>query len=164
MLSPSMEDYLKVIFRLSQGARGPRVSEIADAIQVRKPSVSKALRRLSESGYVEHVPYGEVALTDRGERVAIRQVHAFEVIADFLEQVLGLSREEAEKEAGGIEHCTGPETVHRLEHFLQFVRSAPPEARGWVEGFVASIPARESAGGEGPDDFIEGERSWTSPV
>lgn len=162
MLSPSMEDYLKVIFRLSQEDSRPRVSEIAEAVRVRKPSVSKALRRLAEAGYVEHVPYGEVTLTESGERVARWQVHSFEVVADFLQSVLGIDRARAEDEAGRIEHSAGTITVDRLEALLKYVRSASPEHRSWLLQFAERVAAESTElSSEGPR---YDERAWSSSV
>ena len=162
MLSPSMEDYLKVILRLSEGESRPRVSDIADAVQVRKPSVSKALRRLAEAGYVEHVPYGEVNLTESGERVARWQAYSFDVVADFLVTCLGLERERAEEEAGRIEHSAGKVTVDRLEALMRYVRAAPPEHRSWLMQFADRVADQSvDASQEGPR---YDERAWSSSV
>src|SRR5687768_16430061 len=76
-LSANMEDYLEVIYRLSQpngdeaaqpGSRktGALVSNIAEAIGVKRPSVSKALKRLQREGLVRHTPYNGATVTPRG--------------------------------------------------------------------------------------------------
>ena len=170
MLSPNMEDYLEVIYRLSEDSGKARVSQIADVIHVRRPSVSKALRRLTETGYVDHEPYGDVALTEEGERVARRQVRSHRVVSKFLSTILGLSIEEADHEAGQIEHTAGPSTVRCMERFLEFVARAPEDYRSWLRDFAAE----ELASGGGADSigsspaaapkYDEGERAWSSPV
>jgi len=171
MLSPNMEDYLEVIYRLSEDAGSARVSEIAEVIHVRRPSVSKALRRLAETGYVDHDPYGDVVLTESGERVARRQVRIHRVVSNFLGSILGLSREESDREACQIEHTAGPSTVRRMELFLEFIGDAPREHRRWLASFPAyAVRRREESAAVGSGvrretvRFDEGERSWSSPV
>jgi DtxR family Mn-dependent transcriptional regulator len=169
-----MEDYLEVIYRLAEDAGRARVSEIADAIHVRRPSVSKALRRLAETGYVDHDPYGDVVLTESGERVARRQVRNHRVVSRFLTSILGLSREEADHEACQIEHTAGPTTVRCMEGFLDFVANAPETHRRWLRGFAHESTLHGDEGSDSPRgsavspeesaEFVDEERSWSSPV
>jgi len=118
MLSPSMEDYLKIIHALTADSGTARVSEIAERMHVRRPSVSKAIRRLSESGHVVHAPYGGVALTARGEAVARRVHRAHEVVREFLVSVLGVDRERAAREAEQLEHAFEGDSIERLARWL----------------------------------------------
>ena len=179
MLSPNMEDYLEVIYRLSKGERAVRVSEIAEAIQVRRPSVSKALKRLVESGHVEHSPYGEVSLTDRGTGVAEWQVHSHQVLCDFLVEILGIADDEAEFEACQIEHTAGVNTVDQMERFLDFLKKSPAEVREWISRFHVSTRSKldESKGSGRSSGDPEGggkrsaksgdhdaDRIWTSRI
>jgi DtxR family Mn-dependent transcriptional regulator len=56
--SRSTEDYLKAIYELETPGSPVQTSAIAEALDVAPPSVSGMVKRLSESGLVEHVPYG----------------------------------------------------------------------------------------------------------
>lgn len=69
-LSPSLEDYLEAIYILKEKKGFTRVSEIADFLNVKMPSVNSALKILVEKGLVVHETYGYVSLTDEGEKNA----------------------------------------------------------------------------------------------
>src|SRR5205814_10277665 len=73
-LTPSVEDYLKVIYHLSNQGGFAATSDIAAMLDVAPPSVSGMVKRLSETGLVEHVPYGGVHLTAQGRRAALRMI------------------------------------------------------------------------------------------
>jgi DtxR family transcriptional regulator, Mn-dependent transcriptional regulator len=78
-LTRSVEDYLKAIYRLSPEGRPASTSEIAHLLELSAPSVSGMVKRLSELGFLEHVPYKGVQLTDGAEsssRWAISLVEA----------------------------------------------------------------------------------------
>ena len=56
-LSRSVEDYLKAIYSLGESGEAASTSAIADALEVQPASVTGMVKRLAESGYLEHVPY-----------------------------------------------------------------------------------------------------------
>ena len=55
-LTRSVEDYLKAIYGFPEG-RPASTSEIAHLLELSPPSVSGMVKRLSEHGLLEHVPY-----------------------------------------------------------------------------------------------------------
>jgi DtxR family transcriptional regulator, Mn-dependent transcriptional regulator len=120
-LSANMEDYLEAIYRLSDKSGYSRVSTIAEAIGVKKPSVSKALKRLQREGLVAHTPYGGATVTARGKQVAEAQVRSHRALTRFLEHVLLLSEELAEHDACLMEHAISHETVERLVSFIDYL-------------------------------------------
>jgi len=68
-MTASGKMYLKTIYYLgSSGAIRP--SDIADALDVSRPSVSNALIRLANEGLLIHESYGDVRLTPNGCRKA----------------------------------------------------------------------------------------------
>ena len=56
-LTRSVEDYLKAIYHLSSQGGFAATSDIATLLEVARPSVSGMVKRLSETGLIEHVPY-----------------------------------------------------------------------------------------------------------
>jgi len=120
-LSANMEDYLEAIYRLSGDTGFSRVSSIADAIGVKRPSVSKALKRLQREGLVTHTPYGGAAVTVLGKQVAQAQVRSHRALTQFLEKVLALRSELAEHDACLMEHAISQETVERLVQFIDYL-------------------------------------------
>src|SRR5438876_9303410 len=73
-LTRSVEDYLKAIYHLSSQGGFAATSDIAAMLEVAPPSVSGMVKRLSETGLIEHVPYRGVQLTSQGRRAALRVI------------------------------------------------------------------------------------------
>src|SRR5207245_345075 len=69
-LTRSVEDYLKSVFHLTSQGGFATTSDIAEMLDVAPPSVSGMMKRLSETGLIEHVPYRGVQLTPQGRRAA----------------------------------------------------------------------------------------------
>jgi len=122
-ISANMEDYLEAIFQLADRDGAARVSSIADALGVKRPSVSKALKRLKEQGLIHHTPYGGVGMTPRGRKLARQQVRIHRVLTRFFTEVLHLPEELAEHDACLIEHAISHETVERLVEFIDHLGS-----------------------------------------
>src|SRR5947209_6960584 len=72
-LTRSVEDYLKAIYHLSSQGGFAATSDIAAMLEVAPPSVSGMVKRLSETGLIEHVPYRGVQLTSQARRAALRE-------------------------------------------------------------------------------------------
>lgn len=118
-VTSSLQDYLEVILNLVQEKKTARVTDIADRLDIAKPSVIQALTLLKEKGLIVQDRYGPVELTADGQRYAQRIKHRHNVIYGFLTQVLGVSPAAAEKDACLMEHDLSGETFERLIHFLQ---------------------------------------------
>lgn len=118
-LSPSKEDYLKAIHSLEEEQQTVRVKDIADRLDITRPSVSAAVKNLEKQGYVCHPRYDLVGLTPEGSKIAEAISHRHQVIKNFLSQVLGLDDAIAEKDACGMEHTISPETFESLARFME---------------------------------------------
>src|SRR5246127_2042983 len=79
-LSRSVEDYLKAIYHLSSQGGFATTSDIASMLMVAPPSVSGMIRRLSDTGLIEHVPYRGVQLTNQGRLAALRMIRRHRVL------------------------------------------------------------------------------------
>src|SRR5436305_12870172 len=88
-LTPSVEDYLKVIYHLSNQGGFAATSDIAAMLEVAPPSVSGMVKRLSETGLIEHVPYRGVQLTAQGPRAAPKMIRRHRILELYLMQDLG---------------------------------------------------------------------------
>lgn len=74
-MTASGKMYLKAIYYLStDGAVRP--ADIAAALEVSRPSVSKALGNLARADLAAHQPYGDVRLTPEGQRNALAAIEA----------------------------------------------------------------------------------------
>ncbi len=121
-LTPSLEDYLEAVFDLGPPAR---VSAIAKHLDVAKASVTQAVQRLIEKGFVESARYGRVNLTAQGLKLARKVRKRHNTLVIFLEGVLGVPAGVAERDACVLEHGLSDETADRLtEYTLTVTRGA----------------------------------------
>ncbi len=131
----SMEDYLEAVAMLRSRGKAVRVKEISDALGVKMPSVTAALRKLSEEGLVEHERYGRVKLTVAGNRAARNVFHRHEVLRRFLTDVLDINPATARKDACRMEHSVSPATLERFSKFLAFVDACPEDMPPWLGNY-----------------------------
>ncbi|TFF92761.1 metal-dependent transcriptional regulator [Candidatus Thorarchaeota archaeon] len=119
-LSDAMEMYVKTIHRLELKHGSASVSDIARVMDVKAPSVTVALKKLSELDMVDYERYKTVNLTDKGRRVAEDLEKTYRVLKEFF-VLLGIDEEIAEEDACKIEHLIHPTTMEKI---LEFVRSS----------------------------------------
>ena len=113
-----MEDYLEAIMLLDRERMGATVTSISRFLDVKKPSVTAALSKLSESQLVEHQRYGTVALTAEGRRTARDVYHRHTTLLSFLTDVLGVDARTAEEDACRLEHNLSAASVTKLTDFV----------------------------------------------
>ena len=70
LLTAPVEDYLKAIYELETRHGVAATTDVAIALAVAPASVTGMVRRLAQQGYLDHVPYRGVQLTDAGRRAA----------------------------------------------------------------------------------------------
>jgi DtxR family transcriptional regulator, Mn-dependent transcriptional regulator len=134
-LSASLEDYLEAIFMLIRDRAQARSSEIARRLNVKRSSVTGALRALKERGLVHYQPYGAVTLTDEGKTVAGRIARRHVALRDFMVNVLSIDAAAAEEAACRMEHGIPKRVVDRFIDFADFVQTCPRAGAQWVHGF-----------------------------
>ena len=112
-----MEDYLEVIYELVQRKGYATTVDISSYLNVSSPSVTKMMQKLDETGYLKYEKYRGIKLTNEGIRIArnIRNRHG--LLAEFF-MIIGVDEEIANNDAEGIEHHLHPETMKKLEEFI----------------------------------------------
>jgi DtxR family Mn-dependent transcriptional regulator len=113
-LSRSTEDYLKTIYEIEARDGAAQTSAIADALEIAPPSVTGMVKRLSESGLLEHVPYRGVQLTQAGRRTAMRVLRRHRILEKYLTAKLGYDWDSVHDEAERLEHAASDELVERM--------------------------------------------------
>lgn len=116
ILGESLEDYLETIVILSEKGK-VRSIDVAKLMEVSKPSVNKAMNVLKEKGLIEQEAYGDIRLTTSGKKLADMVFNRHQTIRTFLEDVLKVSKENAEKDACKIEHIISEETFEKIANF-----------------------------------------------
>jgi DtxR family Mn-dependent transcriptional regulator len=110
----AVQDYLKAIHRLGGAERMVSPVEIAERLDVRGPSVTGMLKRLSEAGWINYEPGRGARLTEGGVTEARRVIRRHRLVELFLTRVLGLDWSEVDAEAEALEHAISP----RLEQAI----------------------------------------------
>ena len=111
----SAEDYLEAILMLREKTGAVRAVDVAEALSFTKASVSVAMKKLRENGYVRFL-----LLTPTGEAIASRIYSRHKALTDFFVS-LGVSEEIAAKDACKVEHDLSQETFEKLlAHALRF--------------------------------------------
>ncbi|MCK4435812.1 metal-dependent transcriptional regulator [Candidatus Bathyarchaeota archaeon] len=123
-LSASEESYIETIDNLIREQGYARVTEIAAALNVKPPSVTNMLQKLDEQKYVTYKRYRGVILTKKGKSLAKTLERRHNTLKRFF-IMIGVSNENAEKDACKIEHEIDPETAKKLAKFVESVQSAP---------------------------------------
>lgn len=113
-IQKSAEDYLETILILSQKNGMVRSIDIAGALGFSKPSVSTAMKRLRENGYIEMGSDGYITLLPPGEEIATRIYARHQILTEFLVQ-LGVSPENAAADACKIEHDISDESYECIK-------------------------------------------------
>ena len=103
-LGRSAEDYLEAIGLLSREHGSAQVSDIAQMLGVKKPSVTAAMRRLAEAGLIDYHQYAPIQLTEAGKLYAGRVIQAHKTLHRFMTEIAGLVPERADEVACLIEH------------------------------------------------------------
>lgn len=110
----SAEDYLECILMIRQERGVVRSIDIARELDFSKPSVSVAMKRLRENGYIQMAADGFITLLPPGEEIAQRIYARHQLLTEFLTQ-LGVSRENAAADACKIEHDLSEESYERIK-------------------------------------------------
>lgn len=114
-LYESGENYLETILLLQERNGFVRSIDIANELDYSKPSISRAMHVLAESGYITMPRGGKITLTKKGELRAKEIYERHEIITKFLSCVLGVSPEVAEHDACRIEHIISDEVLEKMK-------------------------------------------------
>lgn len=117
-LSQSLEDYLEMVHMLRLAHGIARVKDIAAALQVKMPSVAKAILELKKLGLVTQEPYSGVELTEAGRMAANEVLNRHILLKGFLIR-LGVSEAVADKDACCMEHILSAESLSKIEDFMK---------------------------------------------
>ncbi len=120
-----MEDYLEAIAVLRGEEKVARVNGMSRRLGVTMPSVTSALKKLSDRGLVIHEKYGYVSLTDEGNKLAQDVLRRHRALARFFCEALGVDKRTGEEDACRIEHVISPVSMDRLTKFLEFMAACP---------------------------------------
>ena len=161
MLTAVQQDYIEIIHRLETdaGLGQVRISDIAAQLGTRLPTVTRTVQRLTDLGYICHETRRGVGLTDRGRTIASEILHRHQDLVRFLTDILGLPVEEAEIDAGQMEHGLSGRAAQRLHEFLDYLDTLRPEHREPLDRFLDTVSGGRKDFRNLPPNKIDGWRT-----
>jgi len=116
----SSEDYLEAILILSKRQRGAPIHsvDIASELNYTRPSVSIALKKLREGGYISIDDDSHITLTRRGRKIAESMYERHILISDWL-VTLGVDRKTAANDACRMEHVLSERSFAALKKHIE---------------------------------------------
>ncbi len=125
MQSYTEENYLKIIYHLSEINNPVLTNAIAERIQTKAASVTDMIKKLSEKELVNYVKYQGVTLTEKGKLTAINIVRKHRLWEVFLVDKLNFKWDEVHEVAEELEHIQSNLLIERLDQFLDFPKVDP---------------------------------------
>ncbi len=84
LLSASAEDYMEMIYRLSEENGFTRVNDLASALNVQPPSVTKMIQKLADLNLIKYEKYGVIMLEPNGIELGKTLLNRHNLIERFL--------------------------------------------------------------------------------
>jgi len=150
-ISHSAAHYLMAIHRLREEFGYARTTDVAARLEVSRGAVSMAMTQLKKRALATEDPHRFLLLTDKGYEVVHEVEHNFEVLSQFLKDVLHTPPETAHADACRMEHLLSLETGRRLLWLMQAILEDPAGA-DWVRRIMASFP---ESGSQPPREITE---------
>lgn len=118
ILSQSIEDYLKTIYKLQTEEKGASTTKIAEAMDVSSASATNMVKKLSGMGLVEYQSYKGASLTKSGNKIALEIIRHHRLLELYLLEVMGYSWDEVHDEAEKLEHHISEQFEDRIAELL----------------------------------------------
>ncbi len=115
-LTPSMEDYLEMIYRILRTEKVVRIHKLAENLNVKASSASKMVAGLTNLGYLYYEKYGYVCLSDDGIEMGEYLLKRHSVLNRLL-CYINKSDDELEQ-VEKIEHFFNRKTVENINVLL----------------------------------------------
>ena len=117
VIHESAEDYLDSILVLQEQCGLVRSIDIVNKMGFSKPSVSIAMKKLRQSGYISMAADGTITLNESGMEIARCVYDRHKTITRLFEH-LGVSGEQAAIDACKVEHDLSQETFDCIRAFV----------------------------------------------
>lgn len=120
-IQKAAEDYLEAMLMMKEKLGYIRSIDVAAQLNVTKPSVSYATKRLRESGHITMDREGLITLTESGMKIASEMFKRHKTLTKFL-ITLGVDEKVAQEDACKLEHDLSQESFDAIcAHALRTV-------------------------------------------
>ncbi len=125
-LSFTEENYLKAIYRLSEGGvKAVMTNEIAESMSTKAASVTDMIKKLSNKNLISYEKYYGAKITRQGKSQALSVIRKHRLWETFLVEKLNFSWDEVHDVAEQLEHIQSPLLIEKLDEFLGYPTADP---------------------------------------
>ena len=117
-LTPSEEDYIEMIYRLTMENNKVQVKDISNKLNIKPPSVTKMIKKLNNKNILNYKKYDNIELTPLGFQVGEKLLSRHNTIKEFL-NILGIE-DSIHEETETMEHTINLETLIKIEELINF--------------------------------------------
>jgi len=139
MRSLAEENYLKAMFNLADDNGEVSVNDLSRHLDIKMPTVSSMMKKLSEKGYVHYESYKPLRLTDKGRQAAALIVRKHRLTEMYLVEKMGFGWEEVHEIAEQVEHIQSAAFFEKMDELLGYPQVDPhgspiPDKVGKIKG------------------------------
>ena len=116
LITKSKEDYLEAILMITKQYGACRATDIATHLNFSKASVSVALKKLEEEGYVERDDW-RIVLTNLGNKIAASMLDKHSFFKNLFID-MGIEPTTAESEACEVEHIISDNSFKKIVQYI----------------------------------------------
>ncbi|MBN1964484.1 MAG: metal-dependent transcriptional regulator [Anaerolineae bacterium] len=137
----AVEDFLKAVYLLQRDVDPVPTSALANALNVKPPSVTEMAKKLAEHGLLEYVKYKGIRLTEPGRQIALEVIRHHRLLEMYLTEALGYSWDEVHDEADRLEHVISEQFEERIAAALGYPAHDPHGDP--IPDLDGTVPSRE---------------------
>lgn len=119
--TPTMEDYIEIIYELIENKGYVRPIEISKLLHVKSATVTSMLKKLHDNKLVIYEKYRGAILSNDGKELAKLIVSKHKILVEFLELVT-TNKLEAHTNAEKIEHYLEYSTINRINLITKLIK------------------------------------------
>src|SRR5690606_17283772 len=138
MDSPTEENYLKALFKLSDEKGHVSISELSAAMNVSMPTANSMVKKLDAQGWLKYERYKPLIITEKGKKKASLIIRKHRLTEMFLVEKMGFSWENVHEIAEQVEHVQSEAFFDRMDELLGYPKIDPhgspiPDKEGKIE-------------------------------
>ena len=123
--SAAMREYLAEIYRLQEDSPTVSTTSLAERLEVSPPAVPRMLKRLKSAGFVKHIPYQGVELTERGREKALQEIRRHRILEVFLVDIMQFTWDEAHEHADELGRGLNDVLTQRMAEMTNYPQRCP---------------------------------------
>lgn len=140
-LSKTEEDYLKALLAISEQQEEINMGGLSRLLDVKTPTATSMIKKLSAKGLVSYEKYKPLALTDSGMKEAALILRKHRLTEMFLVEKMGFGWEEVHDIAEQVEHISSPRFFEKMDELMGYPKFDPhgspiPDKNGQIDNIA----------------------------